>query len=70
MLIARRRALPVQPIALREPTLMGAKSGAWLGLARHHPQAPTRGVAGGHGSLSAQPLQDAPVRRLETPHGA
>nr|WP_255702061.1 methyltransferase domain-containing protein [Salinicola sp. DM10] len=68
LLVARRRALPVQPIALREPTLVGAKSGAWLGLARHQP--PARDAASTPSSPSASPLQDAAVRRLETSHGA
>jgi len=34
LLVARRRSIPVQPIKLREPVLVGNKSGAWLGLAK------------------------------------
>ncbi|WFF42853.1 methyltransferase domain-containing protein [Salinicola endophyticus] len=70
LLIARRRALPVQPITLREPKLVGAKSGAWLGLARHHPQAPTRDVASAGDPPSAWPLQEAATRRVESSRSA
>lgn len=42
LLVARRSTIPMQPIRLRQPVLAGAKSGAWLGLARERAGEPGR----------------------------